>query len=65
VFTIPAPLAGLPALSVPCGYARDGLPIGLQLTGRPFDEETLFRVAGAYEAATDWRRRRPALETAS
>jgi aspartyl-tRNA(Asn)/glutamyl-tRNA(Gln) amidotransferase subunit A len=65
VFTIPAPLAGLPALSVPCGYARDGLPIGLQLTGRPFDEATLFRVAGAYEAATDWRRRPPALETAS
>jgi aspartyl-tRNA(Asn)/glutamyl-tRNA(Gln) amidotransferase subunit A len=61
VFTIPAPLAGLPALSIPCGLSGEGLPIGLQLIGRPFDEATLFRVASAHEAATDWHRRRPAL----
>jgi aspartyl-tRNA(Asn)/glutamyl-tRNA(Gln) amidotransferase subunit A len=61
VFTIPAPLAGVPALSVPCGFSGEGLPIGLQLIGRPFDEAALFRAAGAYEAATDWRARRPAL----
>ena len=61
VFTIPAPLAGVPALSVPCGFSREGLPIGLQFTGKPFDEATLFRVAGAYETAVDWRSRRPAI----
>jgi aspartyl-tRNA(Asn)/glutamyl-tRNA(Gln) amidotransferase subunit A len=64
VFTIPAPMAGLPAISVPGGFSRAGLPIGLQLTAKPFDEATLFRAAGAYEAATDWRARRPALDGA-
>jgi aspartyl-tRNA(Asn)/glutamyl-tRNA(Gln) amidotransferase subunit A len=62
VFTIPAPLSGLPAISVPCGFSTGGLPIGLQIIGKPFDEPTLFRAAGAYEAATDWRQRKPALE---
>jgi aspartyl-tRNA(Asn)/glutamyl-tRNA(Gln) amidotransferase subunit A len=61
VFTIPAPLAGVPALSVPCGFSAAGLPIGLQLTGRPFDEATLFRIGAAYERASE-PRRRPALE---
>jgi aspartyl-tRNA(Asn)/glutamyl-tRNA(Gln) amidotransferase subunit A len=59
VFTVPASLAGLPALSVPCGFTAAGLPIGLQLIGKAFDESTLFRVAHAYEQATDWRTRRP------
>jgi aspartyl-tRNA(Asn)/glutamyl-tRNA(Gln) amidotransferase subunit A len=62
VFTIPAPLAGVPAISVPCGFSLTGLPIGLQVIGKPFDEATLFRVAGAYEAETGWRARRPALD---
>ena len=61
VFTVPASMAGLPAVSVPCGFTAGGLPIGLQLVGRPFDEGTLLKVAHAYETATAWGRRRPEL----
>ena len=57
--TLPFNLTGQPAISVPCGFTRGGLPIGLQLVGRPFDEATLFRAAAAYEAATDWHSRKP------
>jgi aspartyl-tRNA(Asn)/glutamyl-tRNA(Gln) amidotransferase subunit A len=60
VFTVSCNLAGLPGISIPAGFAGK-LPIGLQLLGRPLDEGTLFRVAGAYERATDWHKRRPAL----
>lgn len=60
LFTRPFNLTGLPALSLPCGF-HDGLPIGLQLVGRPFDEATLLRTAEAYEATTDWHTRRPPL----
>jgi len=56
IFTVSAPLAGLPAISVPCGLTSDRLPVGLQLTGRAWDEVTLLRAADAYErAAGDWR----------
>ena len=61
VFTVSANLAGLPGVSVPCGFSRDGVPIGFQLMGRMFDEATLLRVADAYERATDWHTRAPAL----
>ena len=54
VFTVSASLAGLPAVSVPCGFTAGRLPIGLQLTGRRFDESTLLRVADAYERDTEW-----------
>jgi aspartyl-tRNA(Asn)/glutamyl-tRNA(Gln) amidotransferase subunit A len=54
VFTVSANLAGLPAISVPCGFTRDRLPVGLQLTGRRFDEATLLRAADAYERDTEW-----------
>jgi aspartyl-tRNA(Asn)/glutamyl-tRNA(Gln) amidotransferase subunit A len=54
VFTVGANLAGAPAISVPCGFTGDRLPVGLQLVGRAFDELTLFRVAHAYEQATGW-----------
>ena len=58
-FTAPFNLANLPALSINCGFTRDGLPIGLQIAGKAFDEATLFRTAYAYEQATDWGERRP------
>jgi aspartyl-tRNA(Asn)/glutamyl-tRNA(Gln) amidotransferase subunit A len=61
VFTIPADMAGVPAVSVPCGFTAAGLPIGLQLIGRTLDEATVLRAAYAYEQATDWHRRRPEL----
>jgi aspartyl-tRNA(Asn)/glutamyl-tRNA(Gln) amidotransferase subunit A len=51
VFTVPASMAGLPGISVPAGLSEDGLPLGLQLIGRAFDEETVFRVAGVLESA--------------
>src|SRR5206468_9955875 len=54
IFTVSANLAGLPAISVPCGFTADQLPVGLQLTGRRFDEATLLRVADAYERDTAW-----------
>jgi aspartyl-tRNA(Asn)/glutamyl-tRNA(Gln) amidotransferase subunit A len=53
---------GLPALSVPCGFSGGGLPIGLQLVGRPFDEATVLRAGHAYEQAAGWWRHRPSLE---
>jgi aspartyl-tRNA(Asn)/glutamyl-tRNA(Gln) amidotransferase subunit A len=52
---------GLPALSLPCGFNGQGLPLGLQIIGRPFDEALLFRVAAALEDATDFHEREPAL----
>ncbi len=54
VFTIPTSLAGLPGLSLPAGLNADGLPLGLQLIGRPFDEETVFKVAGVMESAAQF-----------
>ena len=58
LFTIPANIAGIPAVSIPCGFAG-GLPVGLQLMGRPFAEGTLLRAAHAYGTLTDWHDRRP------
>jgi len=61
VFTIPGNLAGIPGVSVPCGFSAAGLPIGLQVLGRPLDEARVLRLAYAYEQATPWRSRRPEL----
>jgi aspartyl-tRNA(Asn)/glutamyl-tRNA(Gln) amidotransferase subunit A len=55
----PANFTGLPAISVPCGFTREGLPVGLQLIGRAFDEATLLRIANSYEQANDWSARHP------
>jgi aspartyl-tRNA(Asn)/glutamyl-tRNA(Gln) amidotransferase subunit A len=60
ICTIPVNLAGLPALSLPCGF-EDGMPVGLQIIGRPLDEATMVRVAYTYEQATDWHRLLPEL----
>ena len=59
IFTVPAPLAGLPALSIPCGFDERGLPVGLQLTGRHFSEARLLGAAHRYQQATDWHLRVP------
>lgn len=57
----PASVTGLPAISVPCGFSDENLPIGFQIIGRPFDEATLFRIGSAYEAVTEWHTRKPDL----
>ena len=59
IYTIPANLAGTCAMSLPCGFSTNGLPIGLQLIGKPFDEATLLRTAHAFEQATEWHQRKP------
>lgn len=59
IFTISVNLAGLPAIAVPCGFSQAQLPIGMQLIGRAFDEETLLRAAHAYEQATQWHLKKP------
>jgi aspartyl-tRNA(Asn)/glutamyl-tRNA(Gln) amidotransferase subunit A len=52
-------VVGIPALSFPCGFSSENLPIGFQVYGRPFDESSLFRVAHAYQQVTDWHAKRP------
>ena len=61
IFTVSANLSGLPAISFPCGFTGSGLPIGLQLTGRPFDESTILRMADAHERDTQWWQQAPPL----
>ncbi len=55
--TMPFNLAGLPAISLPCGFTTNGLPVGLQVAGRPFEESTVLRIAHAYQQLTDWHQR--------
>ncbi|MFA6909066.1 MAG: amidase family protein, partial [Patescibacteria group bacterium] len=62
ILTVPANIAGIPAISVPCGFS-EGLPVGLQIMGKLWDEKTVFMAAHAYEQATDWHTRRPVLST--
>ena len=55
--TMPFNLSGLPAVSFPCGFSSDGLPLGLQVAGQPFAEATVLRIAHAYQQLTDWHRK--------
>jgi aspartyl-tRNA(Asn)/glutamyl-tRNA(Gln) amidotransferase subunit A len=61
ILTIPTNLAGIPGISIPCGFSKEGLPIGLQIIGKHFDEQTILRVAYTYEQHTDWHMRHPQL----
>ncbi len=61
IFTIPLNLAGLPGISIPCGFTPDNLPIGMQLIGRHFDEKTILNAAHAYEQATQWYKHKPGI----
>lgn len=62
IFTISVNLAGVPGISIPCGFTSKNLPIGLQIIGKRFDEETILKVAYAYEQSTKWHKRRPSLK---
>lgn len=59
IYTISANLAGIPAISIPCGFTKNGLPVGLQILAKPFNEELLFKVAYAYEQNTPWHSQKP------
>ena len=59
IFTISVNLAGVPGISIPCGFTSDNLPVGLQIIGKHFDEETVLKTAYAYEQATDWHKGKP------
>ncbi|MEI8230352.1 MAG: Asp-tRNA(Asn)/Glu-tRNA(Gln) amidotransferase subunit GatA [Candidatus Peregrinibacteria bacterium] len=61
VFTVPINLAGIPGLALPCGQSKEGLPIGMQILGPQWGEETILRAGYAFEQATDWHTRRPTL----
>jgi aspartyl-tRNA(Asn)/glutamyl-tRNA(Gln) amidotransferase subunit A len=61
IFTISVNLAGVPGVSIPCGFTSDNLPVGLQVIGKHFDEESILKVAFAYEQSTDWHKRKPNL----
>jgi aspartyl-tRNA(Asn)/glutamyl-tRNA(Gln) amidotransferase subunit A len=61
IFTLSANLAGIPGMSVPCGFSKHGLPIGLQLMAKHFNEEVLFKTAYSFEQATDFHTKKPKL----
>jgi aspartyl-tRNA(Asn)/glutamyl-tRNA(Gln) amidotransferase subunit A len=60
IYTVAANLAGLPAMSIPCGFGEGGMPVGLQVVGNYFAETRMLHAAHQYQSATDWHRRAPA-----
>ncbi len=62
IFTISTNLAGIPGISIPCGFSKKGLPVGLQILAKPFAEEAILRVAYTYEQNTEWHRRKPTID---
>ncbi|NLG78835.1 MAG: Asp-tRNA(Asn)/Glu-tRNA(Gln) amidotransferase subunit GatA [Firmicutes bacterium] len=64
IYTVTANLAGIPAVSIPCGFGEDGMPVGLQILGKHYDEATVLRVAYAFEQATDFHKAKPVLRDA-
>ena len=61
IFTISVNLAGVPGISIPCGFTSQNLPVGLQIIGKQFDEETILKISYAYEQSTDWHKKKPKL----
>jgi aspartyl-tRNA(Asn)/glutamyl-tRNA(Gln) amidotransferase subunit A len=61
IYTISCNLAGIPGMSIPCGFTKSNLPIGLQILAAPFEEGKMLRIARSFEKATDWHTRRPKL----
>ena len=61
IYTISANLAGIPAISIPCGFTKAGLPVGVQILAKHFNEEMLFRVAYTFEQNTPWHKLKPKL----
>ena len=57
IYTVPINLSTVPAMSIPCGFSREGLPIGMQLIARPFNEQVLFQAGNFYQSVTDWHRK--------
>ncbi len=57
IFTVAQAMAGIPSLSIPCGFSNDNLPIGLQIMGPQWGEESILKIGNAYEKATDWNKK--------
>lgn len=60
IYTVMINIAGLPSLALPCGFDGSGMPVGMQLIGRPFDEKTILAAGSAYQSVTDHHKKRPA-----